>query len=268
MAITQLLDNMWQRYLELNPDARVIYQLFSDMNHGEIVNDHIALRTFDIDSVSIDKLAAPFINAGYYFGGEYFFPEKKLYAKHFQHDNLELPKIFISELLVEELSVESQQIIARLVNQLDHKQVSADDFCYSGRCWDIHYHSYLKLLEESEYAAWLSAFGYQPNHFTVSVNHLDSHQNLKEVGQFLLDQGIVLNTAGGIIKGSPEDLLEQLSTMANSSRVLFEDRVATIPGCYYEFAYRYPMGNGSLYQGFIANSANKIFESTDVNAEL
>jgi len=45
--------------------------------------------------------------------------------------------------------------------------------------------------------------------------------------------------------------------------VTFSDTEHTIPGCFYEFAKRYPQSNGSLYQGFIAASADKIFESTD-----
>jgi hypothetical protein len=36
-----------------------------------------------------------------------------------------------------------------------------------------------------------------------------------------------------------------------------------IPACYYEFAKRYPDADGKLYSGFIAKSADKIFESTD-----
>jgi hypothetical protein len=36
-----------------------------------------------------------------------------------------------------------------------------------------------------------------------------------------------------------------------------------IPSAYYEFARRYPDKDGKLYSGFIAKSADKIFESTD-----
>jgi hypothetical protein len=35
-----------------------------------------------------------------------------------------------------------------------------------------------------------------------------------------------------------------------------------IPTCYYEFARRYPLADGRLYQGFVAASADRIFEST------
>lgn len=46
----------------------------------------------------------------------------------------------------------------------------------------------------------------------------------------------------------------------NASCVNFE-----IPGCYYEFARRFPIWKDKtyLFQGFIPQSANKIFESTN-----
>ncbi|MFT5117126.1 MAG: hypothetical protein ACI9NY_000654 [Kiritimatiellia bacterium] len=263
--IKSLLDHMWQDYLQLNPDVSKIHQLLSEKNNGVVVNDHIALRTFNLDKVNIDKMAQPFLQAGYRFAGEYHFAEKKLYARHLQHSDTHLPKVFISELLVEQLSDSAQVLVQDLVDSLDPEWVANDDFCYSGRPWDISYTQYCKLLAESEYAAWLAAFGYRPNHFTVSVNHLQPHNSLEDVNLFLLEQGIILNEAGGVIKGSPEDYLEQSSTLASKTNVKFIDREASIPSCYYEFARRYPLSDGSLYQGFIAKSADKIFESTDVS---
>jgi hypothetical protein len=46
-------------------------------------------------------------------------------------------------------------------------------------------------------------------------------------------------------------------------RFLFTEGEFDIPGCYYEFARRYPDADGKLYSGFIAKSADKIFESTN-----
>jgi hypothetical protein len=46
--------------------------------------------------------------------------------------------------------------------------------------------------------------------------------------------------------------------------VQFTDGTRNIPSCFYEFARRYPMANGQLYGGFVAASADKIFESTNV----
>ena len=36
----------------------------------------------------------------------------------------------------------------------------------------------------------------------------------------------------------------------------------SIPCCYYEFAKRYTQADGKLFRGFVAQSADKIFEST------
>jgi hypothetical protein len=38
--------------------------------------------------------------------------------------------------------------------------------------------------------------------------------------------------------------------------------VHEVPSCYYEFARRYRQSDGRLYPGFVAASANDIFEST------
>jgi len=52
--------------------------------------------------------------------------------------------------------------------------------------------------------------------------------------------------------------------MANQVSVEFKQGKYTIPNSFYEFAKRYSMANGELYQGFIAASADKLFESTYV----
>jgi hypothetical protein len=83
------------------------------------------------------------------------------------------------------------------------------------------------------------------------------------VNQLLKDNGFILNASDGEIKGKPDDLLEQSSIKAGIMEVNFSDGVYKIPSCYYEFARRYPDKNGTLFSGFIAGSADKIFESTD-----
>jgi len=261
--IQALLEAMWVDYLELNPAARSIYQLFTERNNGAVINDHIALRTFNISKVCIDVIAQPFIQSGYVACGEYHFEEKKLFARHYQHENPALPKVFISELLIEKLSQAAQETIGGLIEQLDDAVVRQDNFCFSGRPWQLSYASYEQLLVESEYAAWMAAFGYRPNHFTVLVNELTFCSSLESVNQLLVEKGFALNQSGGVIKGTPAQLLEQSSTMANKSKVAFSDQDLEIPSCYYEFARRYSQADGTIYQGFIASSADKIFESTD-----
>ena len=45
--------------------------------------------------------------------------------------------------------------------------------------------------------------------------------------------------------------------------VEFTDGTHVVPACYYEFARRYVQADGTRFEGFIAKSADKIFESTD-----
>src|SRR5690606_12849413 len=116
---------------------------------------------------------------------------------------------------------------------------------------------------ESEYAAWLAVFGLRANHFTIAVNSLRSPSTLEGVVERVEAAGHPLNRAGGLQKGSPAELLEQASTLADRTEVRSGDgRLHTVPSCYYEFARRYPDRAGRLYPGFVAASADRIFEST------
>lgn len=124
--------------------------------------------------------------------------------------------------------------------------------------------AYQTLLAESEYAAWLSVMGLRANHFTISVNHLKEPVSLAGVNDLLKQAGFRLNDSGGEIKGTPESLLEQSSTLADRMTIRFDDgELREIPTCYYEFARRWPDVEGRLFQGFITESADRIFESTD-----
>jgi hypothetical protein len=264
-SATELFEQLWQNYLQVTPSATAIHQLLGEANGKDVINDHIALRTFNVDKVNKEKLAAHFEAVGYKQCGEYDFEAKKLKAKHYEHANPEMPKVFISELLVEEFSEPVQTIINNMLESLDESALTSDNFLYSGTHWQVSQQDYQTLLAESEYAAWMAAWGYRANHFTVNINLLTQFDTIEQVNQALKDAGFVLNSAGGEIKGSPGVLLEQSSTMADKAPVEFTDGTIEIPSCFYEFAIRYPMPNGELYTGFVAASADKIFESTNTN---
>ncbi len=265
--VKSLFENIWNNYLQVTPSAKSIHQLLgADNSDHDVINDHVAYRTFNLEKVNIEKLAQHLVNLGYKECEEYHFEAKKLYAKHFEHADTNLPKVFISELLVEEFSAQAQQIIRKLVAQIDEDVIAQPSLLYAGQQWQVSFEDYQTLLAESEYAAWLAAWGYRANHFTVSVNHLVNFKHLEDVNTALKTAGYQLNTTGGEIKGNELVKLEQSSTMADKVTVEFSDISAEIPSCFYEFAKRYPLANGELYSGFVAASADKIFESTNVAA--
>lgn len=258
-----LFQQLWNQFTQLSPSAARIHQLFAA--RGEKVdNDHIAFRTFNDPRINIDVLSAVFLQMGYVAENDYQFTEKKLYARHYEHPRGSLPKIFISELKMEELSVATAGLIRDFLAQLDSTSIDPLNIVAAGRLWNIpSYETYTTLAKESEYAAWVYMYGFCANHFTVLTNSLAHFDSLAAVNDFLKTNGFRLNASGGEIKGSPAQLLEQSSTLADTITVQFTEGLYTVPGCYYEFARRYPAEDGSLYQGFIAASANKIFESTD-----
>ena len=262
--VTALFNNIWQKYIDVTPSADQVQKLLGSGH--DLINDHVAYRTFNLEKVSLDKLAAHLIKLGYKECGEYHFHAKKLYAKHFEHANATLPKVFISQLIVAEFSEPVQTIIKNIVDSMPANCVEQDDFLYSGRHWQINYSDYQTLLAESEYAAWLAAWGYRANHFTVSINHLDNFNDIIKVNDTLKANGFNLNTTGGEVKGDQSVMLEQSSTLADKAMVEFTDTSMEIPSCFYEFAKRYPQADGELYTGFVAASADKIFESTNAVA--
>ena len=263
MTIDELLTALWRDYVATTPQAARIHQLLSDRGEG-VRNDHVALRTYGVPGIGIDALARPFETLGWQPRDRYRFDDKKLVARYWQHPDPTLPKVFISELCVHELPTGLHQIVDSLVAQLPAGFGARADLPWAGRAWRVRRAQYESLLAASEYAAWVAAFGFRVNHFTVDVNALTTFPDLGALNVFLEQHGFVLNRAGGVIKGTPAEHLEQSSTRADSIPVTFEDGTLTIPSCYYEFARRYRMPSGEMFHGFVPKSADKIFESTDV----
>lgn len=264
MQTTDIFNKLWAEYIAQNPEAKKVFDSFT--SEGEKVeNDHIAFRTFFDTRINVDVLARPFLEAGYVQKGYYIFEDKHLTAKHYEHQTIaNAPRVFISQLMTDHFSPQLQAIVKECVAKVPDELVFGNDLIYSGNSWGPpSYETYEILRKESEYAAWLYVYGFVTNHFTVSINSLKKYNTIQKVNQFLKDKGFLLNNSGGEIKGTPEELLEQSSTKAGILSVNFVEGTFEIPSCYYEFAVRHPDTNGKLYSGFIAKSADKIFESTD-----
>ena len=266
MTPQAFFEQLWQNYIEITPQAEQIRQLFAATD-GEVINDHVAFRTFANTPLQLDNLVPLILEMGYEVQGDYEFKAKKLRAKSFIHPDHTVPKIFISELLTDQLSEQTQQIIAKYTAEITEQPVDQSVFC-SGRHWSTPaWEDYQTVMAESEYGAWLLAIGIRVNHFTVSINHLNSTNCIREVLQRVKDAGFAVNTVGGEVKGTPESLLEQGSSMADRMAFTFADgQEHEIATCFYEFALRHADNEGVVYQGFIEANADKIFESTNIAA--
>mmetsp|Transcript_29452 Transcript_29452/g.49550 ORF Transcript_29452/g.49550 Transcript_29452/m.49550 type:complete len:345 (-) Transcript_29452:1484-2518(-) len=274
---SKILDHFAENYTKNTPTAvRILEDLHSA---GEVVrNDHVAFRSFSGD-LGIKAIEAPFILTGFQKMEALFFPEKKLRAHWYRPPNPNLPRVFISEIIVDQLSTKSQEIINKYLKEVDPAVSALVPLAAAieHRPWPMpSAEDYDILSKESEYAGWVLVHDFKINHVTVSVHGMKVYNRLEKLNAFLKEKKYVLNDSSGEIKVSEDGLLKQSSTIADKMEIAFSDgSTRTIPYAYIEFAERLPLPQ---YQhlppeqiteelrrdGFEASNADKIFESTYV----
>jgi len=282
IPLEMVLDALFTDYMERVPDvARIVDALIQRKiikRSEDIVNDHIAFRTLGAPNLGIQSLERIFVRLGYQKRDYYYFPEKKLDAYWYAPPKEDLPRIFISELRVGELSSTTQDILSVYLKEVPDEPDFGYDFDKVSDTLDFIKKplwekptsiDYYQLSQESEYAAWVICNRYYLNHYTMSVHAFkEPYHTLAYFNGFLEDVGIVLNDSGGKIKTSKDGLLKQSSSVASMVDYYFADGVCMkVPGSYVEFAERLPVPSGDTSkivrrEGFEADNADKIFEST------
>ncbi|KAL0385706.1 UNVERIFIED_CONTAM: hypothetical protein Sradi_2964900 [Sesamum radiatum] len=170
-------------YLNRNPTAKAILELVRSVDNDRICYDHFAFRTFGVNGHGIDSMAKLFLDFGYVQREELRFPAKKLKAFWFSPPNIlysdadggvngPLPRIFISELLVDQMTPEAQEIIEK----------------------------YTKLSGNGKtHAALASALGCLT---WEKPSYSDFQQLARNLNQFIEENGYKLNSEGGFLKDS------------------------------------------------------------------
>ena len=291
-ALEGILRGLMHRYETRVPNVRKIIDLMVTdgliKTPADVENDHIAFRTMGVPNLGIASLEKIFLHHGYEKRDAYRFEKKKLDAFWYSPPNEKLPRIFISELKVNELSDSVQQTIKKYTDEVSSDPVDALDLGDTDQVVEfLHqplwrtptWQDYQSLAAESEYASWVIYNRYYLNHFTISVHNLpDKFSDLAAFNDFVTGHGILLNDAGGVIKSSADGLLRQSSTVAEMVDAEFdngsgETEVHSISGSYVEFAERSVLPEFESLpdaeikrehrrEGFEAANADKIFEST------
>lgn len=287
-VLSFVLDGLMRRYRERVPDVGAILDTMIREglipNADAIENDHIAFRSLGVPHLGMASLEKIFTHLGYVRRDPYFFPAKKLNAFWYAPPDDRLPRIFLSELRVQDLPEASRVLVEKYtadihadpVDSLDLDDGAAiDRFLHSGN-WPVpSLEDYRRLAADSEYASWAIYNRYYLNHFTISVHNLPPGYNtVADFSRFLERHGFVLNDSGGKIKVSPDGGLLQSSTVARMVEAEFAGgQRAEIPGSYVEFAERRVLPafahlpaaairREHRREGFEAGNADKIFEST------
>lgn len=286
--LKDILHGLMERYQQRVPDvgAVIAAMIKTGIIHqaDDIENDHIAFRTMGVPQLGVQSLEKIFLHYGYTKMEAYQFPAKKLDAWWYAPPEPQYPRIFISELRVNDLSATAQDIIHSYtrevtsdpVNALDLDDANAVDTFLHSSLWRTPTLADYKLLAaESEYAAWVIYNRYYLNHFTVSVHNLpEGYNTVADFNRFLEQHGFHLNDAGGKIKTSPDGRLLQSATVAGMITATFAGgETFPIAGSYVEFAERKVLPQFAHLpaseirrehrrEGFEAGNADKIFEST------
>lgn len=287
-VMTQILDALFAVYAQRVPDVKKITQAMVDKglvsSQADIINDHVAFRTMGVKNLGIASFEKIFLAHGYEKRDSFYFEVKKLDANWYAPPTPDLPRVFISELKVDQLSETTQKIIYKYTNtvksdpvdQLDVMDAKAVATYFQTPLWELpSLEDYEHLLTESEYAAWVIYNRYYLNHYTISVHDLpQAYNTLEPFNSFLTSIGIQLNTSGGEIKTSGDGLLRQSSSLANQVLATFkEGATKSIAGSYVEFAERKPLPEFNHLnqkdlkrehrrEGFETANADRIFEST------
>jgi hypothetical protein len=253
-----------------------------------IENDHIAFRTLGARHLGLASLEKVFLHYGYERRDRYEFPQKRVWAHWYAPPLDRFPRIFISELRVEDLSAEARAIVHRYTDVVQADPVERVDldeaaavlrFLHAALWPTPTWSDYRRLLDESEFAAWVIYNRYYLNHFTVAVHGLPAaFASLHTFNGFLEANGFTLNDSGGKAKVSADGKLLQSSTVAAMVDADFDDGRGgkdrhRIAGSYVEFAERRVLepfehlppdriGRAQRREGFEAASADRIFEST------
>lgn len=287
-VLDQVLKGLMSRYAQRVPDVNKIFKAMEAdgliASRQDIENDHIAFRTMGVSQLGIRSFERIFMHYGYQKRDSYHFAAKKIDAIWYEPPKPQYPRIFVSELRVGDLSVEAQAIIRSYTDevvtdpivQLDLDDAGAvDRFLHSGLWRLASWEDFTRLLQESEYAAWVIYNRHYLNHFTISVhNLLEGFDTVQSFNVYLEKLGVKLNDSGGKVKESPDGLLLQSSTVAEMGSARFADGDEhRIAGSYLEFAERRILPSFAglskdtirrehRREGFETGNADKIFEST------
>ncbi len=288
---------LWQEYSARVNHARTYQQMIIAAG-GTVANDHIAFRSLRLlvdtaqgqVNLGIDYLAQLAEALGYVVAGEYNFAQTHLYARHYRHPQQEefnLPKLFISELIVDELPTNIAQLISKTVSSIPDKLTSPLTLLQKdgnietiakelqqvfSRPWQIPRRSVVEEVNEvTQYGAWVLLHGYAVNHFTGYVNGQNTleYPDIESTASALANLGVPMkaeiegNVACGLRQTATQAVTEMVTVLDDNSGAEIQ-----IPWtyAYYEIAQRYLIdvepGKQILFDAFLGSNAQQLFEMT------
>jgi hypothetical protein len=292
----ELTEKMWEVFLSRVPAAR-FYTAMVEGKGGRVVIDHIGFRTLYMNTgeqpAGIQAIRHIFECLGYQPAGKYVLPKKNLKAIFLEHVTPGLPKIFVSQLNVQQLPGWAKQLFPEVVadtpyllsdsgiellNRLkqDGKLTSeaaeilvAELAGYFRRPWNPPpKETIIKLNEVSHYAAWVMLHGNAPSHFAALINgqEVKSLPDIDATVKALQKTGVAVKES---MEGAKGGILQQSATYAvkEDVKVKGPDGPDEITWTYgylelIERGWQETEDGPRLFQGFIEGQEKNIYDMT------
>lgn len=292
--LRELLDRLWGAY-RLKMEHVVTYESVVAAHGGTFRNDHVAFRTLAAQNPAAGHftLGRIFEALGYRAGGCYDFPDTHLTAVHYNAPDPSLPKIFVSQLKIWELSPAGRErCFASLrahrptVSDADLADLSSLETLGPRRRKEVFERvsavflelpwplpqkaDVLALNEESQYGAWVLVNGYGVNHFTAAVDPKGPRalNDIEKVVEALRRAGVPMKAT---IEGARGSGLRQTSTEAvvvptavrdGKTKTLMPWTYAYLEIAERPFRKNPTTGRRERFEGFLGGQAAPLFEMT------
>lgn len=294
--VLNFINTAMQKYRDVTPSYTHAIKILNDnkaIPDSGIKHDHVAIRTFRRNQ-GFNRIKNILLLGDVYTPMEcYTFEAKLLKAQWFKPKSEYYPRVFLSELLDDQLSVKSRYIVNQYIESVEEVEkvsppiaaiVDDDSIACIDRLINntlspvykptIDYDDYLELNKESNYAAWTLIHGQIINHETIPVHLLNyPYNDLSSVLKLLEVSGLELLKEPNVIKTSTDGLLLQSSTLSDAVSVKFKHGYEIVPGSFVEYIERKPLPQCSTLpeelvteenrrDGFETTNAFFIFDST------
>eukprot|EP00439_Symbiodinium_sp_Y106_P017180 s5039_g2.t1 len=198
-------ERLFQAYAERTPTAVRALDILASRG-GSIHNDHMALRSF-VDSQGRsgrEFFETIFTHFGYAVEDSLVIPGLCVNARWYEPpEETNWPKIFVSEMRIDELPDPAAEILYRHVDGFYDvqraKAALADGAGAVAELLETLWEHEMGSDNAIEYAAWTLTHGHRINHVTILLNTLglDGVQTLADLNALLQSQGLEFNPAGG-----------------------------------------------------------------------
>ncbi len=299
LARHAIVHSLWENYRNASQQMQILERSLEQKGISNPTLDHFALIDLPSNNSGIPVLRELFTNIGYTERGKGYLADKQndfmwlAETESMTHPaQMALPQVVVADFRLHELPENIRAIIQHyaqfaptapldIIRELVQRTNDNDEsamlmlvdtvlqYCKQ-RPWPLPtVAEFETVFAFNRLLAWVLIFGRSPNHFTLSLHHLNIFTDMANFHQYVEDElNLPLNAEGGKIKGTPDSGIMQGSTIGTFESVALQDGTIELPRGFVEFVWRFPLDQNTkptkwndYFTGFIAANADHVIKS-------